>query len=132
MGAAISQAMRRFAGWTTGRSYRLIPLTILFGELLWPVAGALLVLQTLRRGAGSAMLAGIIALAGLAALGLAVGADLGGSLALSAPILGAGIVTGMLLQRARSLSLAFQGTILGFLASTVLLGAHGRRRSRSR
>jgi len=121
MGAAISQAMRSFALWASGRSYRLILLTILFVQLLAPIAGALVVLDCLRRGPAAAATSALIALGALAGGAAVVGANVPGTIGLTAPVLVGGIASGALLSASRSLSLAFQGTVLGAIGLAVLI-----------
>jgi hypothetical protein len=119
MGAAMTQAMRGFAAWASGRSYRLILLAILFVELIAPVAGGLLVLEALRRGPGAATTAGLLTLLGVAIVSLIGSTSIWSSLGLSAPVIVGGLAAGALLQASRSLSLSFQATVLGGLAVTL-------------
>jgi hypothetical protein len=108
--------MRSFVGWVTNRPYRLILLTIVFVQVLAPVAGALLVLDVLHRGPAAATVAALIALGAIGLSSLAVGASLADSVGLAAPILLGGLVSGALLRASRSLSLAYQATVLGAIA----------------
>ena len=124
MGASIIKAMRSFVGWASSRPYRLVLLTIVFVHILAPLSAGLLVVDALRRGPRAAMLSAIAAILGVSALGLIVGANLVDTLSLTAPILLGGAASGALLSWSRSLSLAFQGTIIGgIVVSFVLFGA---------
>ena len=114
----MTQAMRAFAAWVTRRPFRLVLLTILFVQLLMPIAGALLVLDALRRGTMAAALSAAIATAAVLGIGLALGAGAINTLSVTAPVLLLGVASGGLLVWSRSLSLGFQGTVVG-----VMLGA---------
>jgi hypothetical protein len=120
----MTQAMRRFAAWATGREHRLILLAVVFVQLLAPVAGALIVLAALRLGPKVALRSGLIASAGFAALAIVVGAGTVEAVGLTVPLL-LGIASGAVLGWSRSLSLAFQvtvvGVIVGSLAAFVLV-----------
>jgi hypothetical protein len=121
MGAAIKRAMRAFAFWVTSRPYRLVLATIAFFQLLAPVSAALLVLGSLQRGPSSAMLSALIALAGITGLGLAVGGEPWRVLGMAAPLLLAAAASGALLHRSRSLSLAYQATVIALIGGALLV-----------
>jgi hypothetical protein len=120
MGAYITRAMRAFAVWASDRPVRLVVLTVLSAHLLAPVAAALLIVDALRRGPGPASLAAAAAIAGLIALSMLLGAELAVTLSLAAPVVIGGAAIGALLRWARSLSLTFQGTVMGVIVVTVI------------
>lgn len=113
--------MRSFAGWVSRRPYRLILLTIGFVRLLAPVSAALLVLDALRRGPAAAAVSTAVSLLGVVLLGLMIGSGMSETLGLSAPVLIGGAATGILLWWSRSLSLAYQGTVVGFIVLTLVI-----------
>lgn len=121
MGASITRAMRSFARWVSHRPYRLILLTVGFARLLVPVSAGLLVLDALRRGPAAASLSTAVSLLGVALLGMLIGSGVAETLGLTAPVLAGGAASGALLRWSRSLSLAYQGTIIGFLVLTVIV-----------
>jgi hypothetical protein len=114
-------AMRSFAGWVSAQPYRLILLTVAFVHLLAPVAAALLVLNALTRGPQAVAVTAMISIAGVLAIGLALGADMTDTLGLTAPVLIGGAVSGALLAWSRSLSFAFQGTTIGAITGTLIV-----------
>ena len=120
MGAYITRAMRAFAQWASDRPVRLVLLTVLSAHLLAPVAAALLIVDALRRGPGPAAVAAGAAIAGLMALSILLGAELAVTLSLAGPVVVGGAAIGALLGWARSLSLTFQGTIIGAIVVTVI------------
>jgi len=113
--------MRSFIGWASSRPYRLVLLTIASVHILAPVAAALLVVDGLRRGPVAAMTSAVAAILGVASIGIIVGADLRETLSLTAPILLGGAASGVLLTWSRSLSLAFQGTIIGVIVTVLIV-----------
>jgi hypothetical protein len=121
MGATARQTMSRFATWATDRGYRMVLLVMLFAQILWPVASALLVLDALRRGPTGATTTALIVIAAQAILGLALGAGVTETVGFTAPIVLGSVVVGSLLGWSRSLSLAYQGTVVGFILLSLLL-----------
>lgn len=119
----MTRAMRSFVTWATSSTFRLVLLTVLCAQLLAPVAAALLVVDAARRGAIAATQTALLAILGVVSIGLALPTDLVDSLSLILPILLGGLLGGILLSWSRSLSLAFQGTLIGALISTVLVFA---------
>jgi hypothetical protein len=107
--------MRTFVRWASASPIRLILLTIVFAQLLAPVAAALLVVDSLRRGPAAATQSALLAILGVVAMTLVFPADLSVTLVLTLPMLVAGLLGGALLNWSRSLSLAFQGTMIGAL-----------------
>lgn len=120
MGAYITRAMRSFAAWATDRPFRLVLLAVLSAHLLAPVAAALLAVDALRRGPGPAAVAAFASIAGLIGLSLVLGADLVVTLSLAAPVVIGGSAIGTLLGWARSLSVTFQGTVIGVIVITAI------------
>jgi hypothetical protein len=112
---SMTQAMRIFAAWVSSRSYRSILLAIVLVQIMAPLAGALLVLDALRRGPRAALLAAAVASAGFTAIGIALGASALEATSLCLPLV-VGALSGALLAWSRSLSLAFQATVTGFTA----------------
>lgn len=121
MGAATTRAMRAFAVWVTSRPYRLVLLAIVFFQLLAPVSAGLLVLDALRRGSSAATVSALLVLSGVTALGLAVGAGPWRVLGMAAPLLLAAAASGALLRRSRSLSLAYQTTVIGLVGGALIV-----------
>lgn len=119
----MTPAMRAFAAWVTQRPYRLVLLTILFVQLLAPLAGALLVLDTLRRGVKAGAVSAAIATFAVLAIGLALGAGAAQTLSVTAPVLALGVFSGGLLAWSRSLSFAFQGTVVGVIVAAFIVFA---------
>jgi hypothetical protein len=115
--------MRSFVTWATASTFRLVLLTVFCAQLLAPVAAALLVVDAARRGPMAATQSALLAILGVVLIGLALPTDLADSLSLILPILLGGLLGGILLSWSRSLSLAFQGTLIGALISTVLVFA---------
>lgn len=113
--------MRSFARWVSGRPYRLILLTIGFVRLLAPVSAALLVLDALRHGPRSVAISMAASLLGVVLLGLMIGFGTVEMLSVTAPVLVGGAASGALLAWSRSLSLAFQGTVAGFIVATLVI-----------
>ena len=118
----MTQAMRAFASWVTGRSYRSILLAIVLVQPLPILASALLALDALRRGPRAALITALLASAGFLAVGMAFGARAGEAAAVGIPLV-LGAASGALLAWSRNLSLAFQITALGFVAATLALFA---------
>jgi hypothetical protein len=114
----MTQAMRGFASWVTGRAHRTILLAIVLAQFVPLVSGALLVLDALHRGPRAAMLAASFASAGFLVIGIALGAGAAAVVGVVLPLL-VGAASGALLARSRSLTLAFQVTILGCLAAAL-------------
>lgn len=112
----MTQAMRSFAAWVTGRAHRTILLAIVLAQFVPLVSAALLVLYALHRGPRAALLAGLLASAGFVVVGILLGAGAGAVVGVSLPLL-LGAASGALLARSRSLSLAFQVTVIGCLAA---------------
>lgn len=121
MGASIARAMRSFAHWVSGRPHRLILLTIVAAHILAAVAAALVVLDALRRGPVASATSALISMIGIVAFGLALGSPAGITLALIGPFLLGGVACGVLLAWSRSLSFAFQGTVLGIIGAAILV-----------
>jgi hypothetical protein len=121
MGASITRAMRAFARWVSARAYRLILLTIGFVRLLAPVSAALLVLDALHRGPRMVAISMAASLLGVVLLGLMIGFGTVEMLSVTAPVLIGGAASGALLAWSRSLSLAFQGTVAGFIVVTLVI-----------
>lgn len=115
----MTQAMRALAAWVTGRAHRTILLAIVLAQFVPLVSGALLVLDALHRGPRAALLAASFASAGFLAIGLALGAGAGAIFGVILPLL-LGASSGALLARSRSLSLAFQVTIIGCAAAALV------------
>jgi hypothetical protein len=115
----MTQAMRGIAEWATNRPYRTVLLTIVFAQLLAPIAAGLLVLDALRRGPVAAAISALISLVAIGLGGLTVGAGLGESVGLPAPVLAGAVAAGGLLGAYRSLALSFQVTLLGAIGLTV-------------
>ena len=113
--------MRSFAGWVSHRPYRLILLTVGFVRLLAPVSAALLVFDALRRGPAAVAVSTTASMLGVVLLGLLIGSGMTETLGLSAPVLVGGAASGVLLWWSRSLSLAYQGTVVGFIVLTLLI-----------
>jgi len=114
MGVALRKAMRDFARWASARPLRVALLALLFMLTpLSPAAGGLLVIDALRRGGPAALTSAMLALAGLTLVGVLAGAAPVVLLSLAAPTLLAGVAGGWMLKWSRSLSMAFQGTVLG-------------------
>jgi hypothetical protein len=107
--------MRSFVRWASASPIRLILLTIVFAQLLAPIAAALLVVDSLRRGPAAAMQSALLAILGVVAMALVFPTDLSVTLILTLPMLIGGLLGGALLSWSRSLSLAFQGTMIGAL-----------------
>jgi len=116
----MTQAMRSFASWVSARSHRSILLAIVLVQLLPMVASALLVLEALRRGPRPALILAVLASAGFLAIGAALGARAGEAAAVGLPLV-LGAASGALLAWSRSLSLAFQITVLGLIAAALAL-----------
>jgi hypothetical protein len=121
MGAAITRGMRSFARWASSRPHWLVLLTVLFVHLLAPVATALLVLDALRRGPAAAAISAAVAMLLVVLLGVLTGSGMAETVGLTAPFLVGGAASGALLGWARSLSLAFQGTVVGFIVAVALI-----------
>jgi hypothetical protein len=111
----MTQAMRGFASWVTARSYRLILLAIVLVQPLPLIASALLVLDALWRGPRASLITALLASAAFFAIGLALDAGAVEAAAVVLPLL-LGAASGALLAWSRSLSLAFQITVLAFVA----------------
>ena len=116
----MTQAMRTFAAWAARYQHRSILLAIVFVQLLPPVAGALLVLDALQRGPRAALLAGLLASAGLITIGIALRLPALEAVSLCLPLVfGAG--TGAVVAWSRSLSLAFQIMVIGSVVATLFV-----------
>ena len=113
--------MRSFTAWVTARPYRLILLAIVCVHLLIPASGALLVLDALKRGPQAVLISTLAVILGVIAIASAFGADIGESLGLTAPVLLGSAGSGILLAWSRSLSLAFQGTVVGAIVVCFLV-----------
>jgi hypothetical protein len=113
--------MRSFARWASDRPYRLVLLTIGLVRLVAPVSGALLVLDALRRGPGSVAISMAASILGVVLLGMLIGSNMAETLSLTAPTLVGGAACGALLSWSRSLSLAFQGAVVGFIVLTLVI-----------
>lgn len=111
----MTRAMQSFVRWASAAPFRLILLTIVFAQLLAPVAAALLIVDSLRRGSVAAIQSALLAILGVVVIALVYPADLSVSLVLTLPMLIGGLLGGALLNWSRSLSLAFQGTIIAAL-----------------
>jgi hypothetical protein len=110
--------MRSFAGWVTSRPHRSILLVIVFAQFIPLLAAALLVLEALRRGPRAAVLSGLLVGAGFLVVGVTLGATVMGVATVSLPlVLGAG--SGALAAISRSLALAFQVTLIAFVAASL-------------
>lgn len=121
MGPSITRAMRSFVTWASASRLRLILLAIVCAQFLAPVSAALLVVDALRRGPTAVLQSALLAILGVLLIGVVLGADLSDTLSLTAPILIGGALSGALLNWSRSLSLAFQGTIIGALVAAFLV-----------
>jgi hypothetical protein len=119
MGASITRAMRSFAAWVSRRPWRLVLLTVGFARVLATVSSALLVLDALRRGPAAAAVSTMASILGVAVLGALIGSNMMETLGLSALFLLGGAASGALLWWSRSLSLAYQGTAVGFILLTL-------------
>jgi len=113
--------MRSIIGWASSRPYRLVLLTIASVHIVAPVSAALLVVDALRRGPVAAATSAFAAILGVALIGILVGANLTETLGLTVPILVGGAASGILLTWSRSLSLAFQGTIVGVIVAALIV-----------
>ena len=118
----MTRAMQGFAAWVTARGHRSILLAIVLVQPLPLVASALLVLDALRRGPRAALIAALLASAGFLAIGVALGARVGDAATIGLPLV-LGAASGGLLAWSRSLSLAFQVTVLGLVAAALALFA---------
>lgn len=116
MGAVISQAMRRFAAFASGRPPRLLLLTLGAALLLEPLAVPLIVLGALRFGPMTALAQALVPLLLVAGARTFFGWSFAYSLGMLAPLLVGPLLIGMVLVRSRSLSLAYQATVLGSIA----------------
>lgn len=111
-------AMESFARWVSARPYRIVMATIVAVYFVGPIAAALLVLDALKRGPAAAMVSTAAAVLGVTAIAVLFGASVSDSLGLTAPVLIGGAASGVLLASSRSLSLTFQGTMLGSIIVT--------------
>jgi hypothetical protein len=115
--------MRSFVKWASASAFRLILLIIVFAQLLAPVAAALLVVDSLRRGPVAATQSALLSILGVVSIALIFPADLSGTMILTVPILIGGLLGGVLLSWSRSLSLAYQATLIGALVATLIIFA---------
>jgi hypothetical protein len=113
--------MRSFARWVTSRPFTLVLLSIVFVQIVPPVAAALGVLDALRRGPAAAMTSALMALAAIAVIGVALGIGLVEALSVSAPILFGGVAVGALLGWSRNLSFAYQSTVIGSIVLALII-----------
>jgi len=81
------------------------------------------VVDSLRRGSVAATQSALLSVLGVLAIGLIFPADLSATMILTVPILIGGLLGGLLLSWSRSLSLAFQGTMIAALIATLLIFA---------
>jgi hypothetical protein len=121
MGAVISQAMRRFVAFASDRRQRLVLLTVVATLLLEPVAAPLIVLGALRYGPAAALLQALIPLVLISIVRTFFGLSIALSLIMLAPVLLGPLAIGTVLARSRSLSLAFQSTVLGAIGLSLVI-----------
>lgn len=116
--------MRVLIQWVLSQRYWLVLAAIVFSPLP-AVASALMVLNTLHRGAREGLLTALMASAGLALLAVATGGEWREVAVVGGAMMFAGALIGSLLRWGGLLVLAFQGTVLASVlvaASVMLLG----------
>ena len=117
--------MKFFVDWVLSRSYRLV-LVALVSTLLFPaVAAALMVVNTLYRGAVQGAATAAVATALLAAVAIASGGMWMQTLWVGGIAMGLGVAVGAWVRRAGSLTLGFQGVVLGAYAAVVSIAIFG-------
>ncbi|MEE8237301.1 MAG: hypothetical protein V3S67_03200 [Gammaproteobacteria bacterium] len=106
--------MRAFVRWVLERRYRLVLLAIVFAPIpiLFFVTTALLTLETIRRGGLQGTYSALAGTAGILAVAFISGADSRALVTVGLIALFAGVALGVLVRRANSLALAFQGSLL--------------------
>jgi hypothetical protein len=107
------------------RSYRLVLVALVSTLLLPVVASALMVVNTLYRGAAQGAATAAVAIVILAAAAIASGGMWVQTLWVGGLAMGLGAVVGAWLRRAGSLTLGFQGVVLGAYAAAVAIGLFG-------
>ena len=119
--------MKAFIDWILAYRFRLILIAVATAMVpfLQIVATALVVLDTLRRGASDAGRGAAIGAAATALLLLAAGANLAAGVVVAAVTFGAGIALGALVRWAGGLTPAFQGVVLFSLAAVVVVNLFG-------
>lgn len=113
--------MTAFARWLLQRRYHLLILAIAVTPLVPMLAVALLTLDTIRRGPYQGLVGAAIAATGSVALSGVVGSDIRIVGAVAAAAMLSGVALGSIIATTRSLTLAYQGSLL--LCTAVVLGA---------
>jgi len=104
--------MKVFVQWVTQRRYRLVLVAIAFAPFLPVISTALLALETIRLGGLTASTSALAAAGGIITLGALSTSEIGTFTVLGTATVFAGVVLGVLVRWAKSLTLAFQGSLL--------------------
>jgi hypothetical protein len=120
--------MRAFIDWLLAQRYRLILLAVAAAPFAFfaPLSGALLALETVRRGVAQGLVSAAIALGGVIVLAIVTGSSPAFLGTLGASSFLAGVLVGMLLLRAGgSLALTFQWIVLIAAGGVLLISIGG-------
>ena len=112
--------MKVFVQWVTQRRYRLVLVAIAFAPFLPVISMALLSLETIRHGGLTGSVSALAAAVGIIALGVLSASGIGMLTVLSTATVFAGVALGVLIRRANSLTLAFQGSLLSCVLAVIV------------